>query len=86
MKKQKVALLDLGRYLEDSKNYFRFHQNYSFTSLSLKEKRCLANIVKKIILIPDFSILTLRILIYLFHLSKKKEKIEKDLLEVQNFS
>ena len=46
-------------------NYFIYHKNYSFTSQSLKEKRVLAHIFKKISMIPYFEATSLKIIEYL---------------------
>jgi len=64
-------------------NYFELARNYSFTNLQLKQKRILAFLLQKLIMIPEFQRLVFQILSYFLRTYDMKiEKIEEDLCEV----
>ena len=61
--------------LKASTNYFIYHKNHSFTSQTLKEKRVLAHIFKKLSMIPTFEATSLKIIEYLLGSYKSQEKV-----------
>lgn len=64
-------------------NYFELAPNYSFTNLNLKEKRILAFLLSKLIMIPDFAKESLEILHFFQNTYNMHfEKIEDNLCEV----
>lgn len=62
-------------------NYFDAFPNFSFTSIQLKQKRVLAFLLKRLIMIPKFHKLAFEILSYFLKKFEKNEKVEQNILE-----
>jgi len=68
-------------------NYFELTPNYSFTNFRLKQKRILAFLLRKVLMIPDLQSLAFQILSYFLNTYNMSiEKIEEDFCEVSKFN
>lgn len=67
-----------------NKDFFRYHPNYSYTSLALKQKRLLSHVTKALLTEssnPRMASFTLLVLLAVY--DQKYDKCEDALLDVQ---
>ena len=68
-----------------NRNFFRYHPNYSYTSLVLKHKRLLSHMIKKLLISPENPQMAVYGVLHLFALiDSKYDRCEEALVEVYN--
>lgn len=86
MNLKKIKYYNIASKTLCHENYFEVTQNYSFTNFSLKQKRILAFLLQKLMMVPDLQKTAFDILTYFLQsYNSTKEKIEEELCEVFYF-
>lgn len=81
MNLEKMKFLENLSKTTSFENYFDVFPNFSFTSIQLKQKRVLAFLLKRLIMIPKFHKLAFEILSYFLKNFEKNEKVEQNISE-----